>query len=106
MKSACIKVRKSFRLEGLIEGDKFLSEAFEDRIDSRRKQSIVPCFKLSDLRSQTDDPKLASGQSFYSRVVHSENCASEASKRNLSELAEIGMCEEPAWPKVRAILHT
>jgi len=31
-----------------LEGNKFLSEAFEDRIDAGRKQSIIACLKLRD----------------------------------------------------------
>ena len=29
-----------------------MSEAFEDRIDPRRKQSVIACFKLGDLGPQ------------------------------------------------------
>ena len=53
-------VRILSRLNGLIERNKFLSEAFEDRIDRRRKQSVIACFELRDLGPQ----------SFHTFAVH------------------------------------
>jgi hypothetical protein len=54
MKSACIKVRTLSWLNGLSEGNKFLSEAFEDGTDPGRKQSnhsVLSSGAISD-RSQ------------------------------------------------------
>ena len=73
MKSACINVRTLSQLSGLIEGSQFPSEVFEDRIDSRRKQSVIPCFKLCDLRTQPVGANFAVLGSYHSRVVrHAE----------------------------------
>ena len=91
MKSACINVRTLSQLSGLIEGSQFPPEAFEDRIDPRRKQSVIPCFKLRDLRPQPVGANFAVRRSFHSRVVRTES-ASVASKQKL-RIAEIGMYE-------------
>jgi hypothetical protein len=94
------------RLNGLIEGNEFMSEAFEDRIDPRRKQSVIACFKLRDLSPQPVGANLAVRQSFHGRGVDAGNGASAASKRKFCELAEIDICEEPACSKARAITVT
>ena len=106
MKSACINVGTFSRLNGLIEGNEFKSEVFEDRIDPRRKQSVIACFKLRDLSPQPVGANLAVRQSFHGRGVDAGNGASAASKRKLCELAEIDTCEEPACSKARAITVT
>ena len=77
------------RLNGLIEGNEFKSEAFEDRIDPRRKQSVIACFKQRDLSPQPVGANLAVRQSFHSGVLRTGNCASPTTKRRICELAEI-----------------
>jgi hypothetical protein len=65
------------RLQALraLEFYKFLSEAFEHRMDSRRKQSVIACFKLRDFSPQPIDANFAVRRSFHSRFVRAENCA-------------------------------
>ena len=45
-------------LTGFIKLGKFASEAFEYRIDTRWKTTVVACFKLRDLRPQPLDASL------------------------------------------------
>src|SRR6202142_2237664 len=106
MKSACIRVGTLSRLNGLIEDNEFMSEAFEDRIDPRRKQSVIARFKLRDLSPQPVGANLAVRQSFHRRGVDVGNGVSAASKRKFCELAEIGIGEDPACSKARAITVT
>jgi hypothetical protein len=102
MKNACINERILFRLNGLIEGNKFLSEAFEDRIDPRRKQSVIACFKLRDLRPQPVGANLAVRHGFHSRGFRTGNCAWAAVKAKFCELAEITMRELSGCSKATA----
>jgi hypothetical protein len=103
MKSVCINVRTSSRLSDLIEGNQFPFGAFEDRIDPGRKQSVIQCFKLRDLRPQPVCATFAVWRSFHNHVVRPENCASAASKQIFRELGEIGMDEVPTCSKARVI---
>jgi hypothetical protein len=77
MKSACINVTALSRLNGLIEGNKFLSEAFKDRIDTGRKQTVIACFKLRDLGPQPVYANLAVSRSIHNHVLGTGSLAAE-----------------------------
>jgi hypothetical protein len=80
-----------FQTLRVLEGNKFLSEAFEDRIDTGRKQVIIACLKLRDFRTQLTGAIFAVRRSFHSRILRTGACVSAASRKKYPELTEIGM---------------
>ncbi len=91
---------------GALESNKFLSEAFEDRIDSGRKRSVIARFKLRDFRPQLVGASFAVRRSFHSRVVRTESCASQRTRvfkveSNYSQLAvkshDVFAATMPIW---------